>query len=497
MQKIFEKKLEVIVFCSGAIVMVLEMIGSRIVAPYLGTSIFVWTSLIGVILAALSAGYYVGGRLSNNRPALGTLTTIIFISGIAVYTLALFKTPFLALLPGLGIQLGSVIASLVLFAPASFLLGMVSPYALRLRVHELSGVGGVAGNLYALSTIGSIVGTFMAGFVLIPLFGSTNILYGLSIALILLSLLDGKILAKLVILVLVSISFVVIQYELSPYVFERDSTYNHIRVIDYTNTGTGHRSRVLVLATEAHSIIDLDEPTSVISYVRMYRLDSLFAPTINSALTLGGGAYVAPLDYLRRFPTSTMTVVELDPAVTDTAQKYFGLTNNPRLSIVHEDARIYINKNLKKFDAIYGDAFSSYFSIPFQLTTVEAMTRIYDSLTDNGVFAQNIIGSLEGPKSAFFQAEYKTLSSIFPNVYVFPVEYSGSESLERVQNIVIIASKKKQLFTIDALRKNATEEQLEMLERMWTEPIKIAKTVPLLTDEYAPVDNYVARYLQH
>src|SRR3989344_7172101 len=177
MPRIKISDLELIVFVSGTVVMVLELIGSRILAPYLGTSIFVWTSLIGIILAALSGGYYLGGKFSRENPTISFLTTVLFIASLSVVLLVLVKDLILYYVMGLGVAAGSVVATIILFMPSSILLGMVSPYAIRLKTKQVESVGGVSGNLYALSTIGSIFGTFLAGFYLIPHFSSTQILF--------------------------------------------------------------------------------------------------------------------------------------------------------------------------------------------------------------------------------------------------------------------------------------------------------------------------------
>src|SRR3989338_3386296 len=168
-------RLEIIVFIAGALVMILELIGSRLLAPYLGTSIFVWTALIGIVLGALSLGYYLGGRFSAKNPSLAFLCLILFLAGLAIFLVAIFKDFILFYSTYFGVKSGAVFATIILFALPGVLLGMISPYAVRLKIKDLESSGGIAGNLYALSTIGSIVGTFLAGFYLIPTFGSNQI----------------------------------------------------------------------------------------------------------------------------------------------------------------------------------------------------------------------------------------------------------------------------------------------------------------------------------
>ncbi|MFH1533488.1 MAG: fused MFS/spermidine synthase, partial [Nitrospirota bacterium] len=158
--------LEIIVFFSGAIVMVLELVGSRVLAPYVGTSILVWTSLIGIILGSLSLGYYLGGRIADKKASFRILAFILFSAAILITLTTLIKSPVLTFIQTSirDLRTASVVATILLFTPASIALGMVSPYSVKLKLHRLEATGRTVGNLYALSTIGSIVGTFLAGF---------------------------------------------------------------------------------------------------------------------------------------------------------------------------------------------------------------------------------------------------------------------------------------------------------------------------------------------
>ena len=488
-------KLEIIVFTSGAVVMVLELIGSRILAPYLGNSIFVWSSLIGIILGALSLGYYLGGQFSLNNPRLKFLCGILFFAGLIILFIPIIKDPILLLVTKLGVKLGAVIATLALFTLPSVLLGMISPYTIRLKSHNIEKVGSSAGNLYAISTVGSIFGTFLAGFYLIPTFGSTQILFGLSFVLIVASLLNSINKIKIFSLFLI-ISFAFIFTTISsPHLFETDSAYNHIIIDDKTDTRTGQDIRVLFLATESHSIMYTNSDQLFSKYSQLYTLDNLFKPEIKNALVLGGGAYVFPVDFLKRYPEAEMTVVEIDPEVTQVARDYFRLKDNPRLKIYHQDARIFLNKDDTTYDVIYGDAFASSFSVPFQLTTLEALEKTSDLLVKDGVFILNMITAIQGKKSKFFQAEYKTLKQVFPQIYIFPAKHYQDKNLDKTQNVIVVASKNPERFTKDDLLKNATEKQKQLLEHFWQKEILINPDTTILTDNFAPVDYYISKLL--
>jgi MFS family permease len=182
--------LEIVVFICGAVVMAYEIIGSRMLGPYVGTSYFVWTAIIGIILLSLSAGYYTGGWLSDRKPRTTLLALIILLAAVYILLTVFIKDPFLSfMLKNIqNLHWVSVLSSIVLFSVPSLLLGMVSPFAARLRMHSVASSGRTVGNLYALSTIGSIVGVFVAGFYLIPHFPISMILVLFSMILITISL---------------------------------------------------------------------------------------------------------------------------------------------------------------------------------------------------------------------------------------------------------------------------------------------------------------------
>ncbi len=188
MRKFF---LEITVFICGAVVMAFEIVGSRMLGPYVGTSVFVWTGIIGVILLCLSLGYYYGGKIADKTPDFKLLAMIILFAGLFIGISTLVKDGLLNMLLNVfsDVKLISLLASFILFSVPSVLLGMVSPFAARLKIKTLDKSGSAVGNLYAISTLGSITGTFLAGFYLIPSFGVTSILYLLALILVLSALL--------------------------------------------------------------------------------------------------------------------------------------------------------------------------------------------------------------------------------------------------------------------------------------------------------------------
>jgi spermidine synthase len=484
--------LETAVFLCGAVVMVIELTGSRIMAPFLGTSLVVWTSLIGVILAAMSAGYWWGGRLADRRPERKLLGRIILLAAFATAAVAGIKTFVLGFLQsqGAGLHAGAVWGALVLFAPPALLLGMVAPFAVRLKLtHKRTG-GQTAGNLYAISTIGSIVGTFAAGFVLIAWLGSTNILLLMAAVLALAALLAsqsgaGLKAGALAAFIAMLVFGVYYDKKLAAAGFvDIDTPYNRVIVYNGEEPDSGRPTRTMVTGPRGRqSAMYLDHASDlVVPYTRYYRLVEHFAPGMKRLLVLGGGGYSFPKYALANYPAVTVDVVEIDPGITRLAREFFNLKDHPRLRVIEEDARTFLNRNRRLYDAILCDTFNSDYSIPFHMTTREAIERIRDSLSPNGVVLVNVLSAIEGDRGRLFQSMYATYASVFPKVSAFALaERNPSEW----QNIMIAA------FASDR-EPGATEPRGEMkaLLAHRLQPPEPA-TAPLLTDDYAPVDRYM------
>ncbi len=493
MKFLYRYSLEIVVFVCGAMVMTFQLLGSRVLGPYVGTSTYAWTSLIGVTLAGLSAGYYVGGYWADKKSDTKSLAWIIIYASLAIAFTAFLKDSIASatIVSGGSLELKSVIISLFLFAPASFFLGMVSPYAVKLRMTDVTKAGKTVGNLYAISTSGSIVGTFLAGFYIIPNFGTTNSLIAISVVLFLLALLllIGNI-GKSVVAVSGIFLFLISLSGLSSFamsmvlVADIDTEYNRIWVRD--DIDPVNKRPILALSTDPYgtqAAIFTDGSNDLVFDInRAFRLFSYFVPNPTNALMIGGAAYTYPRDFISKNPQAQLDVVEIDPGMTAVARQYFGLKDEPNLAIYHQDARVFLNENQKKYDVIFGDAFNSASSIPFQLTTKEAIQKKYNSLSDGGVILVNLASAFDGDKGKFARAEYATYKAIFPQVYLFSVA-SDIDSYN-VQNIMLVALKSDKIPDM----KSTDPELSKYLSYLWTSPI--ADDVPVLTDDFAPVEYY-------
>lgn len=489
---IFRKfKLEFVVFLCGASGMVLELVGSRVVSPYFGSSLYVWTSLIGVILGALSFGYYWGGRIADKRQDVKFLSNILILASIFVALTAFAKEVVLRRVTiwfAGDIGLASIVGVVLLFAPASVILGIVSPYAAKLKLVAVKTSGSVVGNLYALSTFGSIIGTFFAGFYLIPFMGNTNILYLISGVLMFSAVLLAfksspmiKIAGLIVIISLLTMSqkFGILKFK---NVADIDSEYGRILVGDLTDK-SGRKMRYLATDNNGwESAMYLDNPDELVfDYTKAYRISNELGIDVKKALMIGGAANSYPRDFLKANSQATIDIVEIDPRMTEVARKYFGFVDDPRMKVIHEDARTFVQNTSEKYDVVFLDAFMGV-TPPSHLTTREFMTDIDNLLNDDGVLLINMLSAVRGWKSGLFQAQANTIRSVFPFLDVYMIQ---KKALSTDQNLLLIAQKKKVNLNIkDPELKKLLSEKMEILE--------ILGNGKVLTDDHAPVE-YLAR----
>ncbi len=481
----------IVVFMSGAIVMVLELVGSRLLAPFFGNSLFVWTSLIGVMLGFMALGGYLGGRLADRSLSTSVLFWILITAAATIALVAFAEQPLLtklAMQPDM--KIAAVLSAALLFALPSTLLGMVSPYCTRLRLHALADSGATVGSLYAISTFGSIVGTFAAGFWLIAHVGSHDLVSWLAAAAAALSLLVAapftrrRVMGALGTIVLVIVAM--------------QSTGTSAGSFDtqYDRYFIGHQIEeetlrpVVTLSRDDYSIEsatykDNGEPY-LLDYYDYYDIALASVPEVRRTLLIGGGAFSYPRHQLGLHPGAIADVVEIDPDLVEVARKTFGLDDDPRINVIVEDGRTFLNASDETYDAILIDAFKSAGSIPYQLATFESMSHCSRLLADDGVLAMNLIASTRGAGSRFLWAEYATLKAIFPNVEVFavfdPADPAG------IQNIAIIAGKDPSTDLLAAL----AEVSPDHAARRVIPPSHIGpETAPIITDDFAPVDQYL------
>lgn len=492
---LLKRSLFALTFLSGAMVMVFEIIGARILAPYIGTSFFVWTALIGFVLASLSLGYYLGGKWIDKKPEI-TLTAFAFFgAALSLFLVLWIKDDFLnwVLQHVRGIKASSIIATFILFVPASFFFGMISPMISKLLLVELPKAGKTIGNVFAFGSIGSLFGTFLAGFYLLPNFSLTSILASLffiSIAIAsFIFIMEKKWIWLTISVFFMALTIVFLSQNKSSneYTYEFESQYNSIKVyptIDYQS----HDSILMMqLGRQRAGGMSLSGHPLPFNYLYYFRLAEYFNPSFNKSLMLGGAAYGFPKYYLKYYLNNQIDVVEIDKEVTRVAEEYFELKPNPRLHIFHEDARTYLNKCKERYDVIYSDTFRNAISLPYQLTTMEAIQKQYDLLNDGGLVLVNVIQAVEGKSSLFLQAEIKSFQQVFPQVFLFAD--GGENKRTQIQSTIIVAVKSKEKFDFQSADLGLDS----LLAKKVNEPIPLTQAV--LYDDFAPVDYLAFRGL--
>jgi spermidine synthase len=471
------------------------MAGSRVVAPYMGTSLIVWTSLIGIIMASLACGYWIGGRVADKRPSCELLSKIITAAAVVTALVAVAADPLLAALASgvRDVYAGSVIAALCLFAVPSALMGMVSPFIVRLAIHNLGSAGSTVGRFSAMSSAGSILGTFLGGFVLISFFSSRTILFLVALILLFTAFVVYRANRKFLAGATVLTVFFGILLEggamlMTSDVINIDTPYNTIRIMDTNVYNSGRKIRILQTdPLGAQSLMYLDNPAELYSdYTKFYDLAFHYKPDVKKVLMLGGGGYCVPRHITATRPDVAVDVVELDYGITEAAREYFYLKDRPGQAIYHEDARLFLNREAasgeRKYDAIFEDVFGSSYNIPFHMTTAECMARVRDMLAPDGIFVVNIISSIDGE---LFSGIYSSIANSFPAVMIFPATYPNSGAIR--QNVMIVA------MTSDSVPERDPENDYMagLLQHRWTRPF--TPKIPAFTDAFAPVEKYSLR----
>jgi spermidine synthase len=501
--------LDIIVFIGGAVLMALEIVGSRVLAPHFGNSIFVWGSLISVVLAALSAGYYWGGRLADRNPSFARFLLLLLIPGVMILILPwLYPSVNLRIATiDFGVRLNPLLASTIYFLIPGIFLGAVSPYAIRLAATTVSTVGSTAGTLYALSTCGSIFGTLFTAFYLIPALGVSNIIHALGLTLILLALgmwplarlarkraeRRAPAAAKAAVALALTAIFLAPAEAVQAGVktlYEKDSFYHRIRVEE------DEEARYMYFDHTLQSAMTLKDPTGLrLIYSRYASLGLAFRPDAKKALIIGLGGGSIPKKYQKELPALEIDVAEIDPAVVEVAKKYFGLQEGNNLRVHTQDGRQFLARTNQRYDLILGDAYLRD-SIPFHLTTREFFQIADQKLTANGVVAINIIGAVTGQSGRITRSVVKTLRGIFPQVYIFAARRADNVSLDTVQNVIVVATKVAERLDIREITRRAAALGRDLFPNPLTDigvsyfDAKLTdQDVPVLTDDYAPTDN--------
>lgn len=507
------------VFLANACLMIIEIVAGRLASRFYGQSIYAWTAVIGLILAGMTLGSYVGGIAADRMRVDRLLSKLFAAASVLCMAIPLATNLVVNAAPVRMLywphQIAAYVA-LVYFLPAA-LIGATAPALARMALFRARGTGRVVGLVYAFGAAGSIAGTFLAGYYLIAAAGTMRTLALVALALVMIAMVYESRLrfshiwaAACVLLVLgafipslplaakASSAMLLKQAGPPDAVFVDESQYSFISV---TADEDDPNVRQLNLDQLVHSMADLDNPLDLkYDYLNIYKaaLQSRF-PTEKPirAFSIGGGGYTFPRYLELTRPKSYIEVAEIDPRVTRAAHEAFGLPRDTSINVFDMDARnrvadlIKMNnegKDVPKFDCIFGDAFNDY-KVPYHLTTREFNEQLRQLMTDRGFYALNLIDVLDSGK--FLGAVVKTCREVFPYVHVFSTCNSPHS---RELYVVISALEPLDAESILSMTNLEMDFEGRVLDRT-VEPLVAA--APVLTDDYAPVENMLAAVIRH
>ena len=480
----------------GGLVMVVEVLGARVIGPYFGVSLFVWTALITVALLSLSAGYALGGYLADRRPEPEWLYGLITLSGLLVMLVPVMKPFVIQVTVPLGLRAGALVSATLLFAPSLLLLGCVSPYVVRIATSEWARLGRTVGVLYALSTVGSMIGTALAGYVIIAVIGVSGaflvcggllVLLGLSYFLFFrrqLAALPGVAgLALLLWLPAAELPTAVTSDGTQVRLVEaHDGFYGSVKVVEYY--GASVQTRELLIDGLIQGGIDQKTGASIYEYA--YLLEALplaVKPDTRSALIVGLGAGVLS----KRLQDRGIDVeaIDIDPLVVQMAEKHFNL--QMKRPVVIEDARYFLAQEGPRYDMIVMDAFTGD-ATPSHLLSREALERVKARLSPDGVVGMNIIGSTNH-NSRFIAAVIRTLQTQFSDIAMFPLfDMQGGKETEG--NLVLVAANRPldAAFSAHPGMVHPLAKDLIALALRQGKKLPPQTTGLILTDDFNPLD---------
>jgi len=415
---------------TGGAIMIVEILGAKMLSPYVGTSHFVWTAQIAVTLVALACGYYVGGRLADRTQQLASLYWAILAAAAYLAVTVLICKPVAYWCLDFRLAIGSLLASTILFFVPLALLAMTGPFLIRVVTSSVVGVGGNVGRLTSIGTLGSFVGTLVIGYLLIPFFPNSITMYLTSIALLLIcagyfAIFRRTTAVPLIVIAIVGISAWFGAQFASKTTYQRfveryfgNSHFGQIQVLDRSDGSIRYYLNDFLV----QNTYDPERKQSVSQFT--YLLSGLaraYVTNINDVLCIGLGVGIVPMDFASH--GAQVDVAEINPAIVPVGAKYFGLDTN-KLHITIDDARHFLNKCDKKYDAVILDAFLGD-SSPSHLMTHEAFSSIRRVLRPGGALVINSFGNLEPGHDFFVASLDRTLKSVFANVHLHTATSDG------------------------------------------------------------------------
>ncbi len=478
--------------------MILEVAAVRVLSPIYGSSLYVLSSVLTVILAALSFGYWYGGKRADKEHSINALYTIITMSGICVLILLTISKWLLPIFgPNFSVTLGPLLFSFGLFFIPAFLLGIVSPYIIKLQsmVTPPEKIGSIVGATFFWGTLGSIIGSLATGFFLIPHLGVTLSIMFVSIILMLLGIfapvLIGKKLSKrnISVTLLIAIIFSIIvtgsnNKSDDGVIYETEGIYSNIKVRDiYVGD---EPIRLLLRDTNNSSAVYKNSINLPFPYLRFSQLYKELVPEPKKALFLGGGAYTAPRTLSVLDPELQIDVVEIEPELFPLAQDYFGLDDISNITNFAMDGRVFLDRYDKGlYDLIFVDVFSTNMAPPFHLTTQEFYKSLSKHLHPEGIIMFNVVSPIKTDSPSVLGSFVKTLQSVFPTITAYGLNNDPS----KLQNIMFLARNSTNPININSYQLQAV---VGYTNKITLTDLDLEREL-ILTDDKAPVEYLMAK----
>jgi tetratricopeptide (TPR) repeat protein/MFS family permease len=503
------------VFFSSGCIMILELVASRLVARDLGSSLYTWTAIIGVVLAGISLGNYLGGRIADRYHARRALAVLFGLSSAACVGIVIQNNLVgsLTLLWWLSWPTHVFVHVSLVFLVPSTLLGMIGPIVAKMALDQGLATGRTLGSIYAWGAAGSIGGTFFAGFFLIAHFGTAVIIWSIGAALLMMALLYwlscwAMYLWAMLFVALATMGMAPDQWAQDAgaaallrkppdpnIIYDKETPYCHVAV---RRVSRRPDRRAFLQDKLMHSEMVMDDVTNLqYFYTRIYAglTHGLSKDKKNlSMMVIGGGGYAFP-QYLQHFwPQSRIEVVEIDPGVTEAARKAFGLRQDTSIKTINMDARNYVDQllereraggTLARFDFIYEDAINDY-SVPFQLVTREFNDKIAHLLAEDGVYLINLIDTYDNGQ--FLGAVVATAEQTFPFVCVA----ASQIGLPSLRDTFVVIAARRPLDPGAILKEYDRHLQVRLLDEAQMAHLRERCHAVILTDDYAPVENLLA-----
>jgi predicted membrane-bound spermidine synthase len=487
------------VFITGAALLIIEILANRMLSPYFGSTLYNTSAILATVLGGLSIGYWLGGRLSARQNVMVVFLSTLIVAAFLTILVACVYPYFLSFVQVHFSPLyGSLVSSVVLFLVPSTFFGLLSPLAVVAldQILRQNSLGSKIGNMYAISTMGSIFGSLITGFVLLPLFPIDSILKCIGLIVAVLALTGALITKskKLIFPATASVILACFSFVLSPFasvavVASVNGEYNNISVVD--GKWNQKPTRFFLMDQQLSAAQYRDTPDELVfDYTQYYDAYKKFGITPKNIAVIGGAAYSIPQAYVKEIADAQVDVYEIESKTIDVANTYFGgAANHPRIHNTIGDARIQMQKNPQQYDVIFIDAYSGVNAIPWQLTTVEFYQIVAQKLAPGGLVISNTISNTRPGSTKVLDSYALSQMQVFGHVSVYDAMPTKAQS---ITNTMILATNSDK-------KADSSPMKYVSQERFANSQIDISslKNGIVLRDNYAPIEYFGLQELTH